>query len=139
MNPAMAARADFGLMALRVVTGIIFLAHGWQKFFQTGIDGVTGFFSSLGIPLASVAAPGVATLELVGGFLLVAGLLSRPLGILFALDMAGAIFFAKARNGFGFGDIEFELLLLVASLCIAMAGPGAWAVDRSIEARRRLP
>lgn len=139
MNPAAIVRSDFGLMALRVVTGIIFLAHGWQKFFQMGIEGVTGFFSSLGIPLASIAAPGVATLELVGGFLLIIGLLVRPLGVLFALDMAGAIFFAKTRNGFGFGNIEFELLLLAASLCLTMAGPGAWAVDRSIAARRRLP
>ncbi len=139
MNPAVAARSDFGILALRVVTGIAFLAHGWQKYFQMGLEGVTGFFSSLGIPLASIVAPGVATLELVGGFLLIIGLFTRPLGVLFALVMAGAIFFAKARNGFGFADIELELLLMAASLCLAMAGPGAWAVDRTIAARRRLP
>lgn len=139
MNAAALARADLGLMALRVVTGLIFFAHGWQKFFDMGIDGVTGFFGSLGIPLAGIAAPAVASLELVGGLLLVIGLLSRPLGILFALDMAGAIFFAKTRDGFTFGNIEFELLLLVASLCLAMAGPGAWAVDKIIAARKRLP
>ncbi|HEU4801326.1 MAG TPA: DoxX family protein [Gemmatimonadales bacterium] len=139
MNAATIARSDFGLLALRVVTGIIFAAHGWQKFFQTGLDGVTGFFASLGIPMAGIAAPAVATLELAGGVLLIIGLLTRPLGVLFALNMAGAIFFAKTRGEYGFGDVELELLLLAASLCLAMAGPGAWAVDKNIAARRRLP
>lgn len=140
MNAATMARSDFGLLALRVVTGIIFAAHGWQKFFQMGLDGVTGFFTSLGIPLAGIAAPAVATLELAGGILLILGLLTRPLGILFALNMAGAILFAKASGGFfSPAGIEFELLLLAASLCLAMAGPGAWAVDKNIAARRRLP
>lgn len=58
---------EIGLGILRIVTGLVFAAHGYQKWFTMGIDGTTGFFTGLGIPLPGVAAILVATLELVGG------------------------------------------------------------------------
>ena len=54
-------RADLGLTFLRIVTGVVFAAHGYQKFFTMGIPGVTGFFTQVGAPLPHVSAILVAS------------------------------------------------------------------------------
>ena len=119
-----------GLAVLRIVTGLIFLAHGYQKFFIMGIDGTTGFFTQLGIPLPGVAAVLVATLESLGGIALILGLFTRIVAIPLAIDMVSAIFFFHAKNGFFVpGGIEFVLLLMSAAIALALAGPGSPSLD----------
>ncbi len=43
---------SFAALLLRIVLGIIFIAHGYPKLFkkELGPKGVSGFFKSLGIP-----------------------------------------------------------------------------------------
>jgi putative oxidoreductase len=125
--------APYGLALLRIALGIAFALHGWSKL-SGGMDGVAGFFASLGIPAASLVAWIVMIVELVGGILLIIGFLTQIVGILLALDMLGAIIFAYLGRGAPFienGAIswERELVFGVAALCLALAGPGAWAVD----------
>lgn len=119
------------LLLARVAVGVIFIVHGWQKFSDMGLDGTTQFFASAGVPLASVAAPGQAVLEIVGGLALVVGALLPVFGSLLALSMVGAIVFVHAGNGFlaANNGYEFVLALAVASLAIAFSGGGALAVD----------
>ena len=74
-------RGDQALAILRVVIGIVFMAHGYQKFFMTGIPGVTSFFTQVGAPFPALSAPLVSTLELAGGAALVAGFFARPIAI----------------------------------------------------------
>jgi uncharacterized membrane protein YhdT len=57
----------WGLTILRVVVGIVFLVHGYQKLFHMGFHGVAGFFGHLGIPLPMVFAVIVTLVEFVGG------------------------------------------------------------------------
>ena len=119
---------EIGLGILRIVTGLVFAAHGYQKFFMMGTDGVTGFFTGLGIPLPGIAAILVSTLELVGGLAFAAGIFTRLLAIPLALDVAGAIVFFH-RGFFAPKGIEFVLMLMVASIALAIGGPGAFSVD----------
>jgi putative oxidoreductase len=126
--------ARYGLAILRIVLGIAMLIHGWSKL-SGGVDNVAVFFGDmLGIPAPGLMAWVVTIVELVGGILLVVGFLSQIVGILIALDLLGAILFAYLLRGAAFienGQIswEREAVFAAAALCIALAGPGAWAVD----------
>lgn len=125
--------APYGLAILRVVLGIAFAVHGWSKF-SGGVAGVAGFFGSLGIPAPELVAWIVTIVELVGGLLLIVGFLTQLVGILLFIDMIGAIIYAFISQGAPFierGAIswEKEAVFAAAALCLALAGPGAWAVD----------
>lgn len=129
-------QVDVALLAIRVIAGIIFIAHGWQKY-GMGVSNVAGFFAQTGIPLAGIAAPLVTGLELVGGALLVIGLLTRPLAMMFAIDMASATLFVHAKNGFaGPGGMEFTLMLCTVAVALAIAGGGAYSVDAILDKRK---
>ncbi len=115
----------WGLLILRVVIGVIFIAHGWQKI--DNMAGTVGFFTSLGLPafLAYVDA----WVEFIGGIAFVLGIFTKITGYLFAIIMAVAILKLKLVGGLtGAKGYEFELLLLAASLCISFAGPGIFAI-----------
>lgn len=132
---------SIGLAALRIVLGVVFIAHGAQKFAQ-GIPGTAQAFAGMGVPLAEVAAPLVAGLELVGGVLLVLGVATRVLGLLLAVDMVVAGLLAHTTAGFFAqdGGFEYVLVLAVASLAVALTGPGRWSVDALMlrSSRRKL-
>lgn len=125
----------------RVAIGVIFFAHGWSKFFATGLAEVEKGFTGIGVPLPALAAPGVAALELVGGAALILGALLPVFGVLLAADMIGAIVFVHGSKGFfaGEGGYEFVLALAAASLMIAFSGGGAFAVDALWHRRRQVP
>ncbi len=122
---------EVGLAILRVVTGVVFVAHGYQKFFGMGIPGVTQFFTGLGAPLPHVSAMVVSTVELLGGIALILGLLTRLVVIPLAIDMLTAIILFHSKHGFFVpSGIEFVMMLLTSCIALGLAGPGAFSIDR---------
>jgi putative oxidoreductase len=116
-------------LVLRVVVGLIFAVHGYQKF-TTGITGIGGFFGNIGIPFPTVMAAVVIFVELVGGIALILGLGVRYFGLLMAITMAVAILKVHFVNGLtGQGGYEFALTLLAASLSLALSGAGPLSLD----------
>ena len=127
---------DFGLAILRVVIGVIFIAHGGQKIFVFGFDGVAGAFGQMGIPMAGILGPFVALVELFGGLALVSGLLTRVASLGLLSTMVVAILQVHLKNGFfAPNGIEFPLSLLGSTALIAIAGAGNFSMDRLIAGR----
>ncbi|MFZ0758523.1 MAG: DoxX family protein [Candidatus Sulfotelmatobacter sp.] len=121
---------SWGTTLLRVMVGGVFLMHGRQKLFVFGFHGVAGMFGHIGIPFPAFFAVVVTLLEFVGGAALVLGLFTRWIAPLLAFDMLVAVLAVKLKGGFlGPGGYEFELLLLVASLSLALTGPGRASLD----------
>jgi putative oxidoreductase len=130
-------RLDLALAVLRVIVGVVFIAHGGQKLFVFGLGGVTSGFAGMGIPAATIVAPLVALVEFLGGLALVTGLLTRLAALGLAIDMVGAIALVHLPNGFfGPKGFEFPLSLLAASVALAIAGAGRYSLDGVIAERR---
>ncbi|MDQ3339023.1 MAG: DoxX family protein [Myxococcota bacterium] len=122
-------------LVLRVVLGVTFAMTGWGKLHN--LDAITRYFESLGIPSASVQAPLVAALELVGGVLVLLGLGTRVVSLLLAVVMAVALYTAIWPNVAGVRELlgSIEAAYLAAFLYLAAHGAGAVSVDH-LAARR---
>ncbi|UFJ40847.1 DoxX family protein [Brevibacillus humidisoli] len=116
---------------VRVVLGIIFFAHGLDKF-NNGLENIAGWFASIGLP--GFVAYLVAIIELVGGIALIIGLGTRYVSILTAIIMLGAIGKVKLANGLlGGGQgagFELDLALLAMSVYLALTDTKALSVDQ---------
>ncbi|MGI8705989.1 MAG: DoxX family protein [Sphingomicrobium sp.] len=111
---------------LRIVTGLLFLEHGTQKFlsFPTGERAGSGWeFASLG------AYAGI--IEIVTGLLIIVGWLTRPAAFIASGTMAVAYWYAHAPQNFfpvnNGGDAA--ILFCFVFLYLIFAGPGAFSVD----------
>lgn len=126
------------LTVLRVIVGFIFAAHGWQKFNEFTIAGTQAAFGKMGVPAADVVAPIVATIELVGGIALIAGVLTRVFAAVLALDMLGALFLVHAPAGLfaDKGGYELVLALAAAAAAVALTGAGRISIDAAVFGRR---
>lgn len=129
---------DTALLLLRLAVGAVLFAHGAQKLLVYGLDGVTGSFAQMGMPLPGVLAPVVSLVELLGGAALVLGLLTRWAALALAIDMLVAMAVVHLPNGFFLpSGIEFTLVLAAATLVLAITGAGAYSLDALLSGRRR--
>ena len=120
-------QTDVGLLLLRLFAGIaLALGHGLGKFPPSPrfISGV----GELGFPIPLLFAWAAAVAELLGGFLLALGLLTRPSSLLILFTMATA---AILRHGADpFSGKEKALLYGFVALLFLIAGPGRYSIDR---------
>lgn len=70
----------------------------------------------------------IAAIELIGGVLVFFGLATRIVGVLFALTLIGAIITVKLKVPF-MGNAEFDYLLLLTSIHLALTGSRFLALD----------
>lgn len=137
INPSfLSGYRDWGITALRVIIGIVFLAHGLQKLFMFGVEGVTGMLGGLGFPLPMVAAIVLIVVEALGGLALILGLFTRISALLLAITMLVAVVAVHLPGGFFAPEgVEFPLTLMFANITLLLTGSGALALDPLIEER----
>src|SRR5215510_16593247 len=85
--------APTATVLLRLMAGGVFMWEGTLKFVFAN-QGV-GRFTKLGFPAPELTAHFVGTLEIVGGLLLIAGLLTRLAAIPFVIEMVVAMLSTK--------------------------------------------
>ena len=124
-----ATNTDYAAFALRVSTGILFLAHGLMKVFVFTIPGTVGFFDSLGLP--GVLAYLTILAEIGGGVLLILGVATRIVSVALIPVLLGATW-VHSGNGWSFsapgGGWEYPLFWTVAQVSVALLGAGAFAL-----------
>ena len=124
------------LAALRIVAGLLFLAHGLVKvagFPEGAQPGQQELFTLFGIG---------GVIEVVTGVLIMLGLFTRPAAFVAAGQMAIAYWaFHAPSNVFPvLNGGDAAILFTFAFLYVAAAGPGAFAIDnRTRAARAALP
>jgi putative oxidoreductase len=136
----------WGPTLLRLVLGVIYIAHGWYAATVVGVQGMTAYMPRMGYPPA--AAPWLAWYLLVahlgGGLLLLLGLWTRVAALAQVPIMASATFLLHFPQGFMLkvqtietpggprtivAGYEYALLVLVATLALALTGAGRLSVD----------
>jgi uncharacterized membrane protein YphA (DoxX/SURF4 family) len=152
VSPVSAPRAT---VLVRLMAGGVFLSEGILKFVYAN-QGV-GRFTKLGIPFPEFTANFVGVLEIVGGILLMAGLLTRFIAIPFIIEMVVAILTTKVALYFGTSPLplppalpkvgfwavmhesrsDYAQLLNCAFLLAVGAGP--WSLDALLQMRPRRP
>lgn len=128
---------DLALLFVRITIG-------WQ-FFNTGkgklahIEKTTEFFASLDLPAPEAHAYFVGGLEMIGGLMLVAGLLTRVISIPLIVTMSVAYMTAHRAEAFAsigdFGDQEPFAFLMGCLITLAF-GAGRVSLDRAIGWKR---
>jgi putative oxidoreductase len=114
------------LSIVRIVSGLIFMAHGTQKF----LSFPAGEYAGSGLALNDPGAY-AGLIELVCGFLIAIGLFTRPAAFLASGTMAVAYWMAHAPQNFfpvnNGGDAA--ILYCFIFLYFVFAGPGPWSID----------
>jgi putative oxidoreductase len=134
LNGALARLSPYATLVLRLVLGFIMFWHGKVKFFDTKITNVKGFFDAINVPVPGLTAPAVAVLELVGGLLIVFGVLTRFVSVLFVLELIGALLYYKYAKNVGLigakeAGAELDWALIAGFFTLAAYGAGRFAVD----------
>ncbi|MCS7034590.1 MAG: DoxX family protein [Phycisphaerae bacterium] len=121
---------ELSLLIVRVITGVIFAAHGAQKLFGWfDGPGLRKTVEMMGVgPLAYLVMIG----EFFGGLGLIFGFLTRFSAASLIVIMIGAIAMVHGKHGFFLQNQGFEYNLALIGLCapILLAGPGRFSVGR---------
>lgn len=134
-------RPEFGLLALRIAMGSIFLLHGWTKLFAGQQSFVLQMLRMAGWSISGPWLWLVMALEVLGGLALLVGLFARPAAVLLAAEMVVAVALFHLREGFFIVAVpnvplaygfEYHVALVAGLLCLALGGPGAWALEGRI-------
>jgi putative oxidoreductase len=129
-------------LALRLVVGIGFIAHGYAKLAK-GPDHFVDILRALGVPLPAVMAWLTIGIELIGGFAVLIGAFVSLAAVPLAATMIVALVRVHWQYGFSsiklqtvtsagpqFGPPGYEVCLLYLACLIALVlgGPGPLAI-----------
>jgi putative oxidoreductase len=131
---------DIVLLVARIGLGVIMLAHAKLEYdFGGSLGGVGRMFEQAGVPLGSLTGPANVLFELVGGIAMILGAAVPLVGVLMALNMAGAWVFVHTSGLFAMDHNGPELVITLGllGLVLAVTGSGRLGVDHLVVRRLR--
>ena len=124
--------SDFALLSLRLALGTVFLFHGLPK------KGLWSAQPSDQLPAGLLTRLRILSIvEPAGALGLIFGFLTQLAGLGLVIVMVGAITFLRTKAHRRFKEAnapgwEFEFMLLVVALALAILGGGKYALDRVV-------
>jgi len=131
---------DLVLLVVRVALGVIMVAHAKLEYdFGGSLAGVGRLFAQAGVPLAAVTGPANVLFEVLGGIAMILGAAMPVVGVLMALNMAGAWAFVHTSGLFAMDHNGPELVIALGllSLVLAVTGSGRFGLDHVLVRRLR--
>ena len=130
---------------LRITTGAVLLTHGLPKALGTShgsmadpMAGSTNLIENvMGLPFAPQLAICVMLLETIGAVMLAVGMATRPVALLFLVEMMGICFALGPTWPWIDRGIEYPVVLGALSLYMVARGGGYWSVDERFGGRQR--
>ncbi|MFI2478677.1 DoxX family protein [Nocardia xishanensis] len=127
--------ADIALFLMRLVLGVIMIAHGVNHWIGGGrIEGTARWFSGLGLRNGVLQAWLSVITEIGAGALLIGGLFTSLAAAAVISIMLVAGLLAHRPNGFFVfkEGYEYVLALAVMALALGLLGPGWLSVDHAV-------
>lgn len=114
---------------LRVVLGVLLVAHGYPKLFKN-FGQFSGWLDSMGLKPGKFWALVAGLVEFLGGLALILGFGVQIVGLLVAVEMLVAMWKVKwGKVGLtDQGGWELDLIYLVAGLALALMGGGVYSL-----------
>ncbi|MBI4122256.1 MAG: DoxX family protein [Parcubacteria group bacterium] len=136
MSSSRPAWAAWSLTALRIVTGLVLIAHGWPKLFGDPAvkAGMLKFFESTVLPMPGAMLVLAGVLEVVGGVLLILGAFMAITSAILMLEFLVIVLFVKLTKGFS--SMELDLMILVALFTLHGHGAGAFGAERLLSDKK---
>jgi putative oxidoreductase len=124
--------APYGATLLRLILGVVYIMHAYLALVMNGPAGMIAYNVKAGIPFPDIATWYLILAHGLGGVFLVLGLFTRWAALANVPVMLGALLFVHLKNGFWAfkNGYEYVLVLLVASVALAMIGGGAVTLRR---------
>lgn len=125
------------VILIRLMTGVVFLSEGIQKFLFPAKRGA-GRFENIGLPEPELLGAFVGSVEIVCGLLILLGLLTRPASVPLIIIMLVALATTKteilAEEGFWamMHASRTDWAMLLGSIFLLINGGGAWSADHKL-------
>ena len=123
--------ASAGLLAGRLLLALIFVHEGWSII--GNYSGAAAYMQKFGVP--ALLLPAVIALELGGGLLIAAGVLTRVGGVAFAVFclLTAVLFHWQFADRNQLLHFEKDLAIAGGFLVLAISGPGKWSIGRYLK------
>ena len=120
----------YALSIMRMVIGLTFMSHGLQK--------VLGLLGGKPQPITTLGGAG-GYLELIGGILILAGLLTRPAAFVLCGEMAVAYFKMHAPQGLWpiVNHGELAVVYCFVFFYLMFSGAGPLSLDRLLGSKKK--
>ena len=124
----------YGALVLRVVLGVIYVAHAYLALFVMGPAKAIEYQRAIHVPLPEIGAWYLIVAHGLGGILLILGIMVRWAALANIPIMAGALWFVHLKQGFfvlsGKSGFEYVFVLLGATIAQALLGAGAFTLKK---------